>query len=95
LKEGSRGGSGPTDLDGSTDRRGGPATTGLLGTERGGGLIGRDGARLVIEPIEIERDSMGWPLAWWELAGAAPGFDVGERGAPHERGDVLATKRRP
>ena len=58
-------------------------------------LIGRDGARLVIEPVEVERDLMGWPLAWWELAGAAPEFDVGERGAPHERGNVLATKRHP
>ena len=58
-------------------------------------LIGRDGDRLVIEPVEIERDSMGWPLAWWELAGAAPEFDVGDRGVPHERGDVLATNRRP
>jgi antitoxin VapB len=56
-------------------------------------LIGREGRRLVIEPIEVERDSMGWPMAWWELAGAAPELDVGERGTPHERGDVLATKR--
>ena len=56
-------------------------------------LIGRDGSRLVIEPVDIERDSMGWPIAWWRLAGAAPEFDLGERGMQHERGDVLATKR--
>jgi hypothetical protein len=43
--------------------------------------------------IEVPRDPMGWPLAFWELAGGAPGFDVGRRPRRHERGDVLA--RRP
>lgn len=51
--------------------------------------IHREGERVVLEPIHIERDAKGWPLALWELAGAAPEFDVGERGVPHERGDVL------
>jgi hypothetical protein len=27
----------------------------------------------------MERDDKGWPLAFWALAGAAPGFDVGDR----------------
>src|SRR5687767_11833192 len=52
-----------------------------------------DGKRLVLEPLEIERDAQGWPVALWELAGAAPEFDVGERAERHERGDVLAPRR--
>lgn len=55
--------------------------------------IGRDGNRLVIEPLAIERDAKGWPRVWWKLAGAAPDFDLGDRGAPHERGDVLSRRR--
>jgi virulence-associated protein VagC len=56
--------------------------------------IRRDGTRVVLEPVEVERDANGWPLAWWQLAGSAPGFDVGERATPHERGNVLARRRR-
>ena len=52
--------------------------------------ITRAGDRLVIEPLTIERDAKGWPIAWWKLAGAAEDFDVGERGVPHERGDVFS-----
>lgn len=54
--------------------------------------IARDGNRLVIEPLAIERDRKGWPRAWWQLAGAAPDFDVGDRGTPHERGDILSRR---
>jgi hypothetical protein len=36
----------------------------------------------------IERDAQGWPLAFWELAGSAPHFDL-DRAAAHERGDML------
>ena len=51
--------------------------------------IRRDGEKLVLEPIEIERDENGWPEAWWNLAGSAPEFNVGDRRTPHERNDVL------
>ena len=51
--------------------------------------VRRDGEALVLEPIQMERDDKGWPLALWALAGAAPGFDVGDRSAPHEREDAL------
>jgi virulence-associated protein VagC len=52
-------------------------------------LVHREGHRLVLEPIEIERDSRGWPTAWWKLAGSAADFNVGERPRTHERRDVL------
>jgi len=55
--------------------------------------ICREGSRLVLEPLEIERDEKGWPRAFWELAGAAPEFDLGDRAAAHERGNVLAPRR--
>lgn len=51
--------------------------------------VRREGDALVLEPIQVERDDRGWPLAFWSLAGAAPGFDVGDRRAPHERQDAL------
>lgn len=51
--------------------------------------VRRDGEALVLEPIQLERDDKGWPFALWALAGAAPGFDVGDRRAPHEREDAL------
>ena len=51
--------------------------------------VRREGEALVLEPIQMERDDQGWPLAFWALAGAAPGFDVGDRRAPHEREDAL------
>jgi antitoxin VapB len=52
-------------------------------------LIHREGARVVLEPADIARDAMGWPEAFWSLAGAAPEFEVGDRRAAHERDDVL------
>jgi antitoxin VapB len=51
--------------------------------------VRREGQALVLEPIQMERDERGWPLAFWALAGAAPGFDLGDRSAPHEREDAL------
>ena len=44
---------------------------------------------LLFAPI----DDKGWPMALWEIAGAAPDFDPGTRPAAHERGDVLAPSR--
>jgi len=55
--------------------------------------IRREGRAIVIEPIEIARDDRGWPEAWWDLGGAAPEFDVGDRRAPHERTSVLSSHR--
>ena len=52
-------------------------------------LVRRDGKTLVLEPLDLERDEKGWPLAFWALAGAAPGFDVGDRPLRHERDDAL------
>ena len=43
--------------------------------------------------LAIERDGQGWPLAFRELAGSAPGFDLGDRAAAHERGDMLLAVR--
>ena len=56
--------------------------------------IRREGDALVLEPVETPRDANGWPQAFWELAGAAPDYSVGERAARHERGDVLRRRRR-
>jgi len=56
--------------------------------------IRREGARLVLEPLDIERDEKGWPRAFWALAGSVPDFDLGDRGAAHERGNLLARQRR-
>jgi virulence-associated protein VagC len=55
--------------------------------------VRRDGSSLVLEPIELETDEMGWPRTFWELAGSAPDFDLGDRGRGHERGDVLVRQR--
>ena len=44
--------------------------------------------------VEIERNGKGWPRAFWELAGSAPDFDLGDRTSAHERGDVFAPRRR-
>jgi virulence-associated protein VagC len=54
--------------------------------------IYREGNRVVLEPVAVERDANGWPLAWWQLAGAAPAFGVGKRSARHERGNVLKSR---
>lgn len=56
--------------------------------------IRREGSRLVLEPVELERDEQGWPRALWALAGSAPDFELGDRARPHERGDVLGRSRR-
>jgi virulence-associated protein VagC len=56
--------------------------------------VRKQGSSLVLEPIEVETDEMGWPRAFWELAGSAPDFDLGDRARGHERGDALATPRR-
>jgi virulence-associated protein VagC len=55
-------------------------------------LVHREGHKLVLEPIEIERDARGWPTAWWKLAGSAPDFNVGERPRTHERRDILGRR---
>ena len=55
--------------------------------------IRRDGNSVILEPCAIERDEQGWPLALWDLAGAARSFDTGSREEPHERGDVLSSRR--
>jgi antitoxin VapB len=55
--------------------------------------IRQEGRSVVLEPIEIERDEKGWPEAWWRLAGAAPEFDVGDREIPHERDDVIGSRK--
>jgi virulence-associated protein VagC len=52
--------------------------------------IRREGNHVILEPLRVRRDDKGWPLSLWELAGAAPDFDLGDRGKAHERGDVLA-----
>ena len=54
--------------------------------------IRRGGSSLVMEPVEIERDEKGWPRALWELAGSAPDFELGDRTAAHERGDILGSR---
>lgn len=56
--------------------------------------IRREGSRLVLEPVELERDEHGWPRALWALAGSAPDFELGDRKRPHERGNVLVRGRR-
>jgi len=56
--------------------------------------VRKQGSGLLLEPIELETDEKGWPRAFWELAGSAPEFDVGDRSRGHERGDVLARPRR-
>jgi len=68
-------------VDGRREGRRGPEG----GPGTGEGLRDRQKA-----PVQIERDEKGWPRAFWELAGSAPDFDLGDRTAAHERGDVLA-----
>jgi antitoxin VapB len=41
--------------------------------------IRREGERVILEPVSIPRDAKGWPLVLWELMGADPTFDVGDR----------------
>lgn len=55
--------------------------------------IHREGDRVVLEPLDVPRDRKGWPLALWQLAGAAPSFDLGERSGPHERGPVFGSPK--
>ncbi len=58
--------------------------------------IHRAGDTVVLEPVTQPRDEQGWPQAFWDLAGADPGFDLGDRKQGHERGDIFArvAKRR-
>lgn len=56
--------------------------------------VRKQGSSLVLEPVELETDAMGWPRAFWELAGSAPELDLGDRARGHERGDLLARPRR-
>jgi virulence-associated protein VagC len=56
--------------------------------------IYRLGEQVIIEAVEVERDAKGWPVSWWQLAGAAPEFEVGERPLRHERVDVLGDSTR-
>jgi antitoxin VapB len=58
--------------------------------------IHRAGDTVVLEPVTLPRDEQGWPQAFWDLAGADPEFDLGDRTQAHERGDMFArvAKRR-
>src|SRR5262245_21718911 len=51
--------------------------------------VRREGHRLILEPLDVKRDPKGWPMAFWELAGSAPEFSVGERPAAHGRGGIF------
>ncbi len=55
--------------------------------------VRREGRRVVLEPLEIERDAKGWPTAFWALAATDPGFNTGDRSTPHERTDVFRRRR--
>lgn len=55
--------------------------------------VHRDGESVVLEPVRIRRDKMGWPVALWELMGAAPQFDAGKRSVRYEREDPLRSGR--
>jgi virulence-associated protein VagC len=55
--------------------------------------VHREGARVILEAVDLPRDGKGWPLAFWELAGAASDFEVGDRPRRHERGDTLRPKK--
>lgn len=55
--------------------------------------VRREGRSVILEPLEVERDAKGWPVAFWALAGAAPEFDVGARATPHERADLFPSRR--
>lgn len=55
--------------------------------------IRREGEQVILEPVTLPRDAGGWPVAWWQLAGAEPSFDLGDRRAVHERNDVLGSRR--
>ena len=54
--------------------------------------VSREGTRVVLEPVDLERDARGWPKAWWSLAGAAPDLDLGDRKARHERGSIFGRR---
>lgn len=55
--------------------------------------VRREGRAVILEALEVKRDTKGWPLDFWSLAGAAPEFDVGDRATPHERPDPLRARR--
>ena len=56
--------------------------------------ISRRGNAVVLEPVNVPRDKNGWPQAFWDLAGADPEFDLGDRNRGHERGDIFARARK-
>ena len=51
--------------------------------------VTREGTRVVLEPVDLERDAQGWAKAWWSLAGAAPDLELGDRQARHERDSLF------
>ncbi len=51
--------------------------------------IYRVGNQVILEPDSIASDANGWPIAWWDLAGACPDFEVGDRQTNHERADIF------
>jgi virulence-associated protein VagC len=55
--------------------------------------VRRSGRRVILEPIDVQRDANGWPLVWWQLTGAWPEFSVGRRRPAHERGAVFDSGR--
>ena len=54
--------------------------------------VRREGKRIILEPLDLERDAQGWPKAWWSLAGAAPDLELGDRHASHERDIIFKTR---
>ena len=57
-------------------------------------VISREGDRVVLSPVSVERDQNGWPRVFWDLAGAVPELDLGDRNVPHERPHVFGSGRR-
>jgi virulence-associated protein VagC len=56
--------------------------------------ISRRGNTVLLEPVNVPRDKNGWPQAFWDLAGADPEFDLGDRNRGYERGDIFARPRK-
>lgn len=54
--------------------------------------IRQEGNLVILQSLEIARDPNGWPLSFWDLAGAAPDFDIADRAVLPERGDILKAK---
>jgi antitoxin VapB len=56
--------------------------------------ISRKGDAVILDPVQVPRDKNGWPQAFWDLAGADPEFDLGDRDRAEERGDIFARARK-